>query len=580
MAWETKYSEWISNSKLSESEKLTLQNMTDKEKEDAFFKDIEFGTAGMRGTLSLGTNRMNIYTVKRATKGLADYINSLGKDKASKGVIISYDTRRMSSEFACLCAKVLSYNKIKVYLFESVRPVPICSYAILHLNCIAGIMITASHNPKEYNGYKVYGDDGAQMSPEATEKVVEYISKTSYFDVDEANVEVTKDIIKGKDNYKIDEYITVIGSSLDNDYFSSIEKLSLSPDAVKKVGKNLKIVYTPIHGSGSMPVQTILKRMGIPCSIVEEQAYPDPDFSTVKVPNPEEPDALSLGIKLANKIGSDIVIGTDPDSDRLGVAVRNDKNEFILLNGNQIGVLLATYIFVRKEEENCLPKNGAIVKTIVTTEMVRKIADSYGVTTFDVLTGFKYIGNKIAEWEKTGEYTYLFGFEESYGSLIGTHARDKDAVVAAMMFAEMACYYASFGKTVYDVFISLSEKYGYYTEKTSSVVFSGLDGMYKMKDIMNKAFENSYDNVAGTKVLSVCNLRTGIETFSDGHKETIDLPKTSALKLKLEGGDWVCIRPSGTEPKIKVYVATSDDNKEKSQKKADAYLAFMKELLK
>ena len=580
MSWKEMYAEWRNSKEISAECAAWLDSYDEKEREDAFYKSLEFGTAGMRGVIAPGTNRMNKFTVRRATKGLADYINSLGADAAKRGVIISYDTRKMSSEFACHAARVLSQNGIKVFLFENVRPVPLCSYAIMHLGCIAGIMITASHNPKVYNGYKVYGEDGAQMSPEATEKVVEYISKTPYFNIAESDIVLDASVINGKDNFKVDDNITVIGASLDADYFDTIEKLSLSPDAVKEVGKTLKIVYTPIHGSGYMPVTTILKRMGIPFNVVEEQAKPDTEFSTVKVPNPEEPDALALGVKLADEIKSDIVIGTDPDCDRMGIAVRNDEGKFVLLNGNQIGSLLANYIMLRKKEEGVLPSNGAIVKTIVTTEMARKIADSYNVTTFDVLTGFKFIGEKIAEWEKTGEYTYLFGFEESYGSLVGTHARDKDAVVASMMFAEMACYYASKGTNVYDELQKLFKQFGYFVEKTASVAFGGIDGMATMKRIMIEARERKYTDVAGVKVLSASDLVIGKETFSNGEVKDIDLPKTSALKLKLDGGDWVCIRPSGTEPKLKVYVAASASTQQGAIDKAEKYLIFMKDMLK
>ena len=580
MSWKEMYAEWRNSKEISAECAAWLDSYDEKEREDAFYKSLEFGTAGMRGVIAPGTNRMNKFTVRRATKGLADYINSLGANAAKRGVIISYDTRKMSSEFACHAARVLSQNGIKVFLFENVRPVPLCSYAIMHLGCIAGIMITASHNPKVYNGYKVYGEDGAQMSPEATEKVVEYISKTPYFNIAESDIVLDASVINGKDNFKVDDNITVIGASLDADYFDTIEKLSLSPDAVKEVGKTLKIVYTPIHGSGYMPVTTILKRMGIPFNVVEEQAKPDTEFSTVKVPNPEEPDALALGVKLADEIKSDIVIGTDPDCDRMGIAVRNDEGKFVLLNGNQIGSLLANYIMLRKKEEGILPSNGAIVKTIVTTEMARKIADSYKVTTFDVLTGFKFIGEKIAEWEKTGEYTYLFGFEESYGSLVGTHARDKDAVVASMMFAEMACYYASKGTNVYDELQKLFKQFGYFVEKTASVAFGGIDGMATMKRIMIEARERKYTDVAGVKVLSASDLVIGKETFSNGEVKDIDLPKTSALKLKLDGGDWVCIRPSGTEPKLKVYVAASASTQQGAIDKAEKYLIFMKDMLK
>lgn len=579
MTYLESFNEWLNSDELTAEDKARLGQLDEGEKKEMFFGPLEFGTAGMRGVLDLGTNRMNVWTVKRATKGLADYICTLGEEAKKRGVVISYDTRRCSSEFAIRVAKVLSANGVNSFLFEDVRPVPMCSFAIRHLNAIAAVMITASHNPKIYNGYKVYGDDGAQMSPESTDKVVEFIAKTPYFGVAEADVEVCAKCIKGLDNKKLDEHITVIGKSVDNAYFEAIEKLSLSPDAVKKYGKGIKIVYTPIHGSGYMPVTTILKRMGITVNVVEEQAKPDTEFSTVRVPNPEEADTLKMGVELANKIGSDIVIGTDPDSDRMGIAVRNNEGEFVLLNGNQIGVLLANYILLRKKEDGVLPTNGAIVKTIVTTEMARKLADSYGVTTFDVLTGFKFIGEKIAEWEKTGEYVYLFGFEESYGSLVGTHARDKDAVVASMMFAEMVCYFESKGERIYNVLQDLFKKLGYFVEKSKAITFGGLDGMEKMKNIMLKMRQASYSEIEGTKVLSVSDLVDRKQTFADGHVEPVTLPKTNALKLHMENGDWICVRPSGTEPKLKFYVATSKPSQEEATALANKYLEHMEKLV-
>ena len=579
MTYQESFNEWLASDELSAEDKARLQELDEAEKKEMFFGPLEFGTAGMRGVLDLGTNRMNVWTVKRATKGLADYIRTLGAEAMRRGVVISYDTRRFSSEFAIRVAKVLSANGINSYLFEDVRPVPMCSFAIRHLNAIAAVMITASHNPKIYNGYKVYGDDGAQMSPESTDKVVEFIAKTPYFGVKEADVKLCAKCIKGLDNERLDDHITVIGKSVDNAYFEAIEKLSLSPDAVKKFGKDIKIVYTPIHGSGYMPVTTILGRMGITVNVVEEQAKPDTEFSTVRVPNPEEADTLKMGVELANKIGSDIVIGTDPDSDRMGIAVRNNEGEFVLLNGNQIGVLLANYIFLRKKEDGVLPKNGALVKTIVTTEMARKLADSYGVTTFDVLTGFKFIGEKIADWEKTGEYVYLFGFEESYGSLVGTHARDKDAVVASMMFAEMVCYFESKGKRIYNVLQDLFKEFGYFVEKSKAITFGGLDGMEKMRSIMLAMRQAKYTEIEGTKVLSVSDLVDRKQTFADGHVEPVALPKTNALKLHMENGDWICVRPSGTEPKLKFYVATSKATKEEATALADKYLAHMEKLV-
>lgn len=579
MDYQQRYNEWLASDEVSVEDKARLNSLTEAEKKEMFFAPLEFGTAGMRGVLDVGVNRMNMFTVRRATKGLADYIITLGKEACERGVVISYDTRKFSSEFAVEVAKVLSENGINAHLFEDVRPVPMCSFAIRHLNAIAGVMITASHNPKIYNGYKVYGEDGAQMSPESTAKVVEFIDKTPYFGIKASNVQMCAKCIKGKDNVKFDEHITVIGNSVDEAYFAEIRKLSLSPEAVEKYGKNVRLVYTPVHGSGYMPVTSILGKMGIKVNVVEEQALPDTEFSTVRVPNPEEADTLKLGVELANKIGSDIVIGTDPDADRMGIAVRNDKGEFVLLNGNQIGVLLCNYILLRKTESGTLPKNGAIVKTIVTTELARKLAESYGVTTFDVLTGFKFIGEKIKEWETSGEYEYLFGFEESYGSLIGTHARDKDAVVAAMMFAEMVCYLDSVGKSVYGVLQDIFGKFGYFVEKAKSVTFGGLDGMENMKNIMLELREAKYDNIEGTKVLAVSDLVSRVKTYASGATENIELPKTNALKLHLENGDWICVRPSGTEPKLKFYVATSKATKEEATYLADKYLAHMSALV-
>ena len=578
MDYQKVYEQWLASDELTSEDKLRLASLSEDEKKEMFYCPLQFGTAGMRGVLDLGTNRMNVFTVKRATQGLAEYIKTLGKEAMERGVVISYDTRRFSSEFSIRVAKVLAKNGINAYLFDTVHPVPMCSFAIRHLNAIAGVMITASHNPKIYNGYKVYGEDGAQMSPESTDKVVEFIDKTPYFGICEENTDITAESIKGLDNVVVAPHITVIGKSVDDAYFDTISKLSLSPAAVEKFGKNVKIVYTPVHGSGYVPVTTILSRMGITVNVVKEQALPDTEFSTVRVPNPEEADTLRLGVLLADEIGSDVVIGTDPDADRMGIAIRDDEGKFVLLNGNQIGVLLADYIFRRKTEENVMPQNGALVKTIVTTELARAVATSYGVTTFDVLTGFKFIGEKIKEWEENGKYTYLFGFEESYGSLVGTHARDKDAVVASMIFAEMICYYDSIGKRVYDVLQDIYKKFGYYVEKAKSITFGGLDGMQKMADIMNEIRSTSFSEIAGTKVLAQSDFVTRKKTYADDTVEDITLPKTNAFKIHLENGDWICVRPSGTEPKLKFYVATSKPTQDAATALADSYLAYMANL--
>ncbi len=563
------YKEWLDSVSQEQRQELSAIASDDKEIKERFTLPLAFGTAGMRGTICMGISNMNEYTVARATKGLSDYINSLGKAQAERGVIISYDTRRMSFEFALTAARVLGANGIKVWFFEDVRPVPMCSYAVRRLNCIAGIMITASHNPKEYNGYKVYGEDGAQMSPEATAKVVEYISKTPYFGLAQQDVvTLCRKDIQGKDGFALSERITVIGKSLDEEYYGEISKLSLSQEAVKKVGKDIKIVYSPIHGSGYVPVTTMLARMGISVSVVEEQKYPDTEFSTVAMPNPEQPDALKMGIDLADKLGSDIVIGTDPDCDRMGIAIRDDKGKFVLLNGNQIGAMLMDYILARHKEDNTLPKNSAVVKTIVTTRLADKIAKSYGAAVFDVLTGFKFIGEKIKEWEQSGEHTFMFGYEESYGYLSGTHARDKDAVVASMLFAEMACYYAYKGVSLYDKLNGIFEKFGYFIESSKSIAFKGLDGMEQMAGIMRKFKENDLTNVAGVPMVSKLDLEAGmVKYFEDGRIEMTDLPSANVIKYEFGDDEWLCIRPSGTEPKLKIYVSTKAESRQKSEER-------------
>ena len=580
MNYQENYEYWKNNVEEKYQAEMISIGGDEKETKERFTLPLAFGTAGMRGTIGMGISNMNVYTVARASLGLAKYILSLGKKQAEMGVIVSYDTRRMSFEFALTTARVLAKCGVKVRLFENVRPVPMCSFAVRHLGCIAGVMITASHNPKEYNGYKVYGDDGAQMSPEATKKVVEYIDQADYFGIDLQDVKTTNhDDIKGKDNYELGENITVVGASVDNAYYDTIEKLGLSPDSVKRVGKDIKIVYSPIHGSGWIPVTTILARMGIEVNVVEEQKYPDTEFRTVSVPNPEQSEALSMGIKLADKLGSDIVIGTDPDCDRMGVAVRDDQGKFVLLNGNQIGAMLMNYILSRREEEGTMPSNPAVVKTIVTTSLANRIARSYGVRVYDVLTGFKFIGEKIKEWESNGESTFLFGYEESYGYLSGTHARDKDAVVASMLFAEMVCYYTDKGVKVYDKLIELFEKYGYFVENSKSIFFKGLDGMQKMADIMTKFRQSELKEIAGAKVVSKTDLNVGKKYKADGTVEDVDLPKTNVVKWDLGNDEWACVRPSGTEPKLKIYVSTNASDKQTASEKNQKIMTAISEMI-
>ena len=571
MNYRDNYQAWLRDFANDQATISELQAIAgdEKEVEDRFYKNLSFGTAGMRGVLGAGMNRMNVYTVRRATQGLADFLT---EEEKKRGVVIGYDSRRMSPEFALETALVLCANGVTAYLFDALRPVALLSFGVRHLHAAAGVVITASHNPPQYNGYKVYGEDGAQLGPEAAAAVTEKINALSFtaakrMDEAEARAKGLLHIIGNKE--------------VDDDYIALVKTFSIYPQVAKEAGPHLKIVYTPIHGSGNVPVRRILREMGMTnVSVVKEQEAPDPNFSTVRVPNPEEADTLRLGVKLADEIGSDVVIGTDPDADRMGIAIRDDNGKFVLLNGNQIGVLLADYIFKRKTEENVMPKNGALVKTIVTTELARKVATSYGVTTFDVLTGFKFIGEKIKEWEENGKYTYLFGFEESYGSLVGTHARDKDAVVASMIFAEMICYYDSIGKRVYDVLQDIYKQFGYFVEKAKSITFGGLDGMQKMADIMTEIRSTSFSEIAGTKVLAQSDFVTRKKTYADGKTEDITLPKTNAFKIHLDNGDWICVRPSGTEPKLKFYVATSKPTQDAATALADNYLAYMENLVK
>ncbi|MCI8325865.1 MAG: phospho-sugar mutase [Clostridia bacterium] len=564
MDYTQQYKIWTEKADKAYLKELKALSGDDKELKERFSMPLAFGTAGMRGVLGMGIGNMNVYTVARATKGLAEYIKS--EEAQKRGVIISYDTRRMSYEFALVTARVLAAQGVTAYLFEDVRPVPMCSFAVRHLGCKAGVMITASHNPKEYNGYKVYGEDGAQMSPEATAKVVKYIDESDYFDIPMADVVTDeRDIIKGKDNYCLSDNITVIGSSVDNRYFDEVAKLSLSQDEVAAVGKDIKIVYSPLHGSGYMPVTTMLKRMGISADIVEEQRLPDPDFPTVTVPNPEQPEALALGISLANKTGSDLVIGTDPDCDRMGIAVRDDQGQFVTLTGNQIGCLLMDYVLSRRADLGAMPDNAAVVKTIVTTRLANRIADAYGAKVYDVLTGFKFIGEKIKQWEENQHRTFMFGFEESYGYLCGTHARDKDAVVASMLIAELACYCLAHGVTLYDRLRGIWAKYGYFCETSKSLVFKGLDGMERMSGIMEKLRACPPKSLGGKSVSAVSDYLSSVTEYSDGKQQLINLPKANVLKYELGGDMWACVRPSGTEPKLKIYVSTAGDDKVKTE---------------
>jgi len=568
------YENWLANPSLTAEELSELNSISDNltEIEYRFAKDLDFGTAGMRGIIGLGTNMMNVYTVKRATGGLAEYIKSLGAKAKSRGVAISFDTRKYSEEFARAAAGVLSANGIKVYIFTEPHPVPMLSYAVRKFKAVAGIMITASHNPKEYNGYKVYGEDGAQMSPEATAEVVGFIQKTDYFSIPCLDVPPFADNVDRAG-------ITKIGKSFERSYLTEILKTSLSRKLIKKQAKSLKIVYTPIHGSGYKPVMAVLKKIGITPAVVQEQVEPDENFSTVEVTNPENKEALSKGIALAEKIKADVVFGTDPDCDRLGVAIRNEEGEFITLSGNQVGVLLADYIMLRLKEEQLLPENGVIVKSFVSTGLVRAVADNYGVEVVDVPVGFKYIGEKIALYEKDNSKQFIFGFEESCGYLRGTHARDKDAVVASMLVAEMVCYYSLKGISVINRLNAIYEKYGYAIEKTVSIKYSGVNAMQDMNAVVDGLKGKFVSKIDIYNVKAVRDYSTATAITSDGETVEFDSATTNAVYYELENGIFVCVRPSGTEPKLKIYYFMKAVDKVNAEKAMDKLVeAFTKML--
>ena len=550
------YEKWLSSDALIETEKKELSEIESDEKEIEyrFGKDLEFGTAGMRGIIGFGTNMMNVHTVRRATQGLADYIKSLGKHAVARGVVISYDTRRFSYEFAYNAAVVLVSNGIKTYLFRDVHPVPMLSFAVREKKTVAGIMITASHNPKEYNGYKVYGADGAQMSVEDTRKLVGFINAVG----DPISEKIIYDEEKNK-------RIIFTPGSVDKKYYRTIKKLCLSKKEIKSVGKNIKLVYTPVHGSGYVPVTTILKKLGINATLVPEQVAKDTEFSTVKVPNPEYKETLSLAIKMADFKQADVVFGTDPDCDRLGVAIRNNDGEFTVLSGNQTGALLLDYVLRRLKETGKLDKRGFVVKSFVSTSMAKLIADDYGVTLYDVPVGFKYIGEKIKQYDDTGKGKFLFGFEESCGYLRGTHCRDKDAVVASMLFAEMVCYYTYHNKGVYERLCELYDKYGYVYDYTDCKMYGGLNAMSDMSAVVEKIRETKISGLGGVKVNAVRDYLSLKRTDSDGEAESIDCSSCNAVYFELAGGGFVCVRPSGTEPKLKVYYSLPAENKEKAE---------------
>ena len=566
------YEKWVNDARLNAEAKAELAGVKDniEEIEYRFGAELEFGTAGMRGIIGYGTNMMNVYTVRRATQGLAEFIKTLGEEAMERGVAISYDTRLKSDEFAKATAEVLAANNIKAHHFGDVHPVPMLSFAVRCLNTVAGVMVTASHNPKQYNGYKVYGADGAQMSPEDTETVVGFIRKTEdYLGIPSPTAE------------QIKKFIKPIPPKVDKKYYKELKKLALSKKAVKACGKDLQLVYTPVHGSGYIPVTTILKKIGIKATVVEEQTGKDTDFSTVEVPNPEFKQTLAMGIALANRIGATVVFGTDPDSDRLGVAVKNGAGEFEALSGNQVGILLLDYILTRLKDEGQLPANAAVVKSFVTTGMAKSICRQFGVELFEVPVGFKFIGEKIKLWEKNHANTFVFGFEESCGYLRGTHARDKDAVVASMLCAEMVCYYASINKTVYQRLNEIYDTYGYVLDCNISIPFKGLNAMKDMNAVVDGLKENPVKKFDIYDVATVRDYSKNIKTdVATGATSPIGSPLTNCVYYELENGSFICVRPSGTEPKLKIYFSVKAHHKADAEAALEKMQTAVKELIK
>ena len=547
MDYKEVYEQWIANPYFDEATKEELKSIAEDENEikARFYMDLEFGTAGLRGIIGAGTNRMNIYVVRRATQGLANYIAKV--DKKSQGVAIAYDSRHMSPEFAQEAALCLAANGIKAYIFETLRPTPELSFAVRHLGCVAGINVTASHNPPEYNGYKVYWEDGAQITPPHDSGIMGEVKAISDWNT-----------VKTMDKAEAEKagLFEVIGKEVDDAYMAELKKQVIHMDAIQAEGKNLKIVYTPLHGTGNIPARRILKELGFEnVYVVKEQELPDGDFPTVSYPNPEAAEAFELGLKLAKEVDADLVLATDPDADRLGVRVKDKNGEYHDLTGNMSGCLLANYeISQRKAVNGSLPEDGALIKTIVTTNLADAIAKGYGVKLIEVLTGFKFIGQQILGFEKSGKGSYLFGFEESYGCLIGTYARDKDAIVATMALCEAAAYYKTQGKTLWDAMIEMYEQFGYYKDDIKAVTMKGIEGLQKIQDIMNSLRQNPPAEFAGHKVVAVRDYKADtIKNLETGEVTPTGLPNSNVLYYELTNDAWVCVRPSGTEPKVKFY---------------------------
>ena len=564
MEYRERYEEWLNNPYFDEAIKKELQGIAedDKEIKERFYKDLEFGTAGLRGIIGAGTNRMNLYTVRKATQGLANYI--IKKEEQAKGVAIAYDSRRMSPEFADEAALCLAANGIKAYVFESLRPTPELSYAVRRLGCIAGINITASHNPPEYNGYKVYWEDGAQITPPHDKGIMDEVKAViDYSTVKTMGLEEAKD----KGLYE------VIGEDVDDGYIAELKKQVIHQDAIDAVGKDLKIVYSPLHGTGNIPARRILKELGFEnVYVVKEQELPDGEFPTVSYPNPEAKEAFELGLKLAEEVDADLVLATDPDADRLGVYVKdNASGEYRELTGNMSGCLLADYEIGQRKALKGLPDDGYLIKTIVTSNLADAIAKGYGVGLIEVLTGFKFIGQQILGFETTGNGTYLFGFEESYGCLIGTHARDKDAIVATMALCEAAAYYKTQGKTLWDAMVDLYERYGYYKDGIQAITLKGIEGLQKIQEILETLRKNPPAEVGGYKVLKARDYQADtIKDIETGEVTGTGLPSSNVLYYDLTDDAWLCVRPSGTEPKVKFYYGVKGESLADADAKSEA----------
>ncbi|MCF0148677.1 MAG: phospho-sugar mutase [Clostridium sp.] len=568
MLYKEKYNDWLSSTVVDDVMKNELRSIKDeKEIEDRFYKDLDFGTGGLRGVIGAGSNRMNIYTVSKATQGFANYLNGRFENPS---VAIAYDSRNMSKEFAKAAALTLCANNVKVYLYEGLRPTPMLSFAVRELNCTGGIVVTASHNPKEYNGYKVYDEFGGQVTDEKANIIINEVNKIENFDM-----------IKGiSEEEAIEKNLLVyIGEDVDKLYVDRVKALTIRKELVKEKARDLKVIYTPIHGSGNMPVRRVLKELGYTgVSVVKEQEMPDGNFPTASYPNPEEPAVFKLALDMAKEENPDVIFATDPDCDRIGVVVKDSEGEYRVLTGNQTGLLLTQYILDSLKEENKLPENGVVIKTIVTTDGVKKIAESYNVELMEVLTGFKYIGEKMQGFEENKDKTYLFGFEESYGYLAGDFVRDKDAVIASMLIAEMTLFYKEEGKSLYDALIELYEKYGFFKETLVSFELKGKEGAEKIAKCIDSLRNEELKEVNGVKVNVKYDYKLSTEeNLLTGDKKEINLPKSNVLKFVLENGSWFVVRPSGTEPKMKAYVAVQGND----SKDADNQLeSFKSEVIK